>query len=147
MPSGSCWPPECKYARMEGAPENLRKVTTNSPTRPLLSDPAQGGGGCLGPWPAPADARTHLRKIFLRQKFIRRKFEANFRYTNFLLASDLPPPPAGGVFCPLSNGLSTATCPIYSLLEVCTMFCQKTSRQYNSWKIYGFLRNFFFKPC
>ena len=43
--------------------------------RPLLGDP-KGGGGCLGPWPAPADPSTHIRN---RQKMEFIKGAGNLR--------------------------------------------------------------------
>ena len=59
--------------------------------------PHPGGGGVWGPGPGRP---SHTRKIFLRQKneiYQRgRKFEADFTYTNFFFASDLPPTRRGG---------------------------------------------------
>ena len=58
-----------------------------------------GGGGQIGPpgfW--LTHPPTHIRKFFLRKKmkFYQRgpNLEVDFRYTNFFLASD-PPPPRG----------------------------------------------------
>ena len=63
-------------------------------------------GGCLGPWPAPADPPPppHIRKIFLGQKM---KFLKGARNLRPILGTQklfwpLTPPPAP----PLSNGLS-----------------------------------------
>ena len=42
-------------------------------------EPGGWGGGCLGPWPAPADPPTHTRKIFLRQKMKLIKGAGNLR--------------------------------------------------------------------
>ena len=67
-------------------------------TRPLLSDPPQGGGGHSGPWPThPPD---HIRKLFLRQKMKVIKGAGNLRPISDAQTSFWPL-----ASCPLSNGL------------------------------------------
>ena len=67
----------------------LFPVVPGSPRAGYCLKTPREGGVCLGPWPAPADP-----PIFLGQKIYQRgrKFQAHFRYTNFFLASDPPPP-------------------------------------------------------
>ena len=66
--------------------------------RPLLSDTG-GGGGQIGPpgfWLTHPPTHPH-QKIFPQEKnaIYQRgpNLEVDFRYTNFFLASDPPPPP------------------------------------------------------
>ena len=66
----------------------------NMPPRPLRNDP-KGVGGCLGPLPALDDPHTNPHQENFseaKKESCQRiwKFQANFRYTNFLLASDAP---------------------------------------------------------
>ena len=70
--------------------------------RPLRRDP-QGGGGSFGALASLGRPPSHNRKIFLRQKNeiyqMGRKFAADFRHTNFFLASDPAPGGGGGGVC------------------------------------------------
>ena len=51
------------------SPTSKRFIGGWALVRPLLSDPGGGGGGCLGPWLAPADPPTHPhQKNFPRAK-------------------------------------------------------------------------------
>ena len=81
--------------------------------RPLLSDTG-GGGGANWPPGILADRPTHPhQKIFPQEKneIYQRgpNLEVDFRYTNFFLASD-PPPPRYSINQPLSKGLMWASC-------------------------------------
>ena len=57
----------------EGGEGGRGEGTESLPTE-LASGPGYclrtrgGGGGCLRPWPAPADPPTHIRKLVLGQK-------------------------------------------------------------------------------
>ena len=87
------------------------------PLRLLLKDPRGGGGGCLGPWSAPADLPHPHQKNFPAAKNAiyqrSRKFEADFGYIN--LASDhlwvwwLALLACGGAYWPLAFESSAMT--------------------------------------
>ena len=77
--------------------------------RPLLSDTG-GGGGSNWPPGILADPPPHPhQKIFPQEnnEIYQRglNLEVDFRYTNFFLASDPPPPPRYSINQPLSKGL------------------------------------------
>ena len=85
-------------------------------TRPLLSDTRGAGGSNWSPG-ILADPPTHPhQKIFPQEKneIYQRgpNLEVDFRYTNFFLASD-PPPPRYSINQPLSKGLPTTTARSY----------------------------------
>ena len=92
-----------------GTPGGKRTRTAqhSAQPRPFLKDPlGERRGGCSGPWPAPADPpEPHHKNCPAAKNEIYqrgRKFEANFRYTNFLFGL-CPPPhphPRGGGGCP-----------------------------------------------
>ena len=89
--------------------------------RPLLSDTG-GGGGSNWPPGILADPPTHPhQKIFPQEKneIYQRgpNLEVDFRYTNFFLASD-PPPPRYSINQPLSKGLAGMPCSDKAVLCV-----------------------------
>ena len=106
-------------------------VARGGGSRLLLEDPPRrgggGAGGCLGPWPAPADPPTHIRKIVLRQKneiYQRgRRFEADLGTQTFLLAS--APPKCGIPWgCCSFTGPWTVTRSSLRMLRRVAAFCR-----------------------
>ena len=87
-------PPTHTHAQMHTQRHTQARAHTH-PHQAIAEEPG-GGGGCLGPWPAPADQPPlPHQKFFLRQKMKFIKGAGNLRPISgtqtFFLASDPPP--------------------------------------------------------